>query len=74
MLAGGIVLPVAICVVAGVGILLTAMGDLSGGAVLKWIGAGIAILWVIDLVLLILLQGMHFLFGGPRNGDNGEEP
>lgn len=74
LLGGGIGLPVAICVVCGVGVMLAAMGDLSGGSVLKWIGAGFAILWVIDLVLLVLLQGLHFLFGGPKHGDNGEEP
>jgi hypothetical protein len=74
LLAGGIGLPVVICVVSGVGMMLAAMGDLAGGAVLKWIGASFAVLWVIDLVLLILLQGLHFLFGDSKDGDNGAEP
>ncbi len=64
LLVGALMLPVAISILFGLGRLLTAMGDLSGGTVLGWIALAAGILWSLDLVCLILVQGINSL------GDN----
>ena len=73
LLAGGVLFPIAICVVLGIGAMLTAMGDASGGAVLNRIGLAVAIILVLDLIVLLLFLGLHFLFSSPKNGDNTDE-
>jgi hypothetical protein len=47
-------LPMAIIVVLGVGYLLSAMGDASGGIVLDRIGLALGILWILDLIVLVI--------------------
>jgi hypothetical protein len=74
LLAGGVVLPIALCLIFGVGAMLAAMGDSSAAIVFNAISVAVAILWVLDLITLVLLLGLHFLFGGRKNGDNTEEP
>jgi hypothetical protein len=74
LLAIGALMPIAICIVLGVGALLSAMGDAAGGKVLNWISLALAILWVLDLVVLVLLQGLNSLFNNPPNDDSTEEP
>jgi len=61
LLACALLLPVAICVVLGVGSLLKAMGDLCGGAVLGRIALAGGILWFLDLVGLLLVLAIHSL-------------
>ncbi len=73
LLAAGILLPVAICIIFGVGAMLAAMGDLSGGAVLNRISLALSILWVLDLIALVLFQGLNFLFGSRKNSDPTDE-
>jgi hypothetical protein len=59
--AGGIILPIGICVTLGAAQLLSAMGDVAGGAVLGWIALGVGIFWVIDLLCLLLALGLAYL-------------
>jgi hypothetical protein len=64
MIVAAILLPVTISVVFGVASLLMKMGDSTGGGVLHRISLGFGILWAIDLICLILVQGIGSL-GGP---------
>jgi hypothetical protein len=61
LIVAAVVLPVAICVVAGVAALLTQMGDVAGGAVLNRIALAGGILWTIDLIGLVLVLGIAAL-------------
>jgi hypothetical protein len=54
LIAGVLLLPMAIIVVLGVGYLLSAMGDLSGGIVLGRIGLALGILWILQLIVLVV--------------------
>jgi hypothetical protein len=65
LLVAAIVLPIAICVVAGVAALLGGMGDDSGAGALRWIGLAGGILWVIDLVCMVVLLAISAIGGGP---------
>jgi hypothetical protein len=67
LLAGAVLLPIAICVVFGVGTLLSAMGDASGGAVLNRIGLAVAILWVFGLIVLMLFLSLNSLFSNQKD-------
>jgi hypothetical protein len=73
LLAGGVFFPIAICVIFGIGTLLTKMGDLSGGSVLSRISMALAILWILDLIALVLLQGLKSLPNNHKNGDDTDE-
>jgi hypothetical protein len=73
LLATGLVLPVAICIVLGVGTLLSAMGDSAGGLVLQRICLALAILWGIDLISLLIVQGVVFLVNDPKKTDNSDD-
>jgi len=67
LLAAACVFPLAIAVVLGVGRLLGAMQDESAASVLDRIALAIAILWAINLVCLVLAQGINAL-GPPDEG------
>jgi uncharacterized membrane protein required for colicin V production len=54
LIAGALLLPMAIIVVLGVGYLLSAMGDASGGIVLDRIGLALGILWILNLIVLVV--------------------
>lgn len=73
LLAGGILFPIAICVLFGVGAMLTAMGDASGGVVLNRISLAFAILWVLDLIALVLFLGLNFLFNSRKDSEPPDE-
>ncbi len=62
--AGAVLLPIVIAVLWGVSALLIAMGDSSGGGVVKCVALAAGILWVVDLVCLVLAQTLNSL-GGP---------
>jgi len=66
-----IVLPICICVLVALGGLLGAMGDEVGSRVLWRVSLAVGILWPIDLICLLLLQGISLLAGDdqtPRTG------
>ena len=71
LLATGLLLPVAICVILGLAGLLSATGDDVGAFVLGWIARGLGILWVLDLVFLLLIQAAATLL---TREDPPEEP
>ena len=55
------ILPVAIAIVLAVGRLLGAMQDAAAAAVLDRVALAIGILWAIDLVCLLVAQGINSL-------------
>lgn len=61
--AGALFLPISICVIAGVGTLLGALGDSSGAVVLGRTALGVSILWTIDLIGLIIALAINSLCG-----------
>jgi hypothetical protein len=65
LLVAAILLPIAICVVAGVAALLGGMGDASGAGALRWIALAGGILWGVDLVCLVVLLAISAIGGGP---------
>ena len=73
-ISGAIILPIAICLVLGAASLLSAMGDASGGGVMRWIALGGGIVWTLDLILLVIAIGMNSLSeadGEPDEEENG---
>jgi hypothetical protein len=60
------VLPIAIVVLAAVARLLAAMEDTSAAAVLDRVALAVGIIWTIDLVCLLVAQGINSL--GPPPG------
>ena len=67
-IAGAIIVPIAICLILAVASLLSAMGDTSGGGVLRWIALGCGIVWLLDLILLILALGVNALSEPDKDG------
>ncbi|OHB73500.1 MAG: hypothetical protein A2V70_19340 [Planctomycetes bacterium RBG_13_63_9] len=61
MIAGALGLPIAIAVLWGVSALLSAMDDLGGATVLRYLALAAGLLWAIDLIGLVLLQAVHAL-------------
>lgn len=61
LIAVALLLPVATIVVWALGKLLLAMGDLQGSIVLERIALGFMVTWLLDLVFLLLVQGLHLL-------------
>ena len=60
-----LVLPITISVLVAVSALLAAMGDTSGGVVLKYLALGCGLLWIVGLVCLVLVQGLLLLDSSP---------
>ena len=73
LLAGGVLFPITLGVVLGIGGVLKAMGDVAGSVVLNRIGLALGILWVLDLIALVLLQGLNNLISNHKNGDPTDE-
>jgi len=65
LIAGLVLLPIAVLVIWAFGVLLAAMGDAIGGGVLVRIALAGGILWAIDLIGLVLALGLNSL------GDDG---
>jgi hypothetical protein len=61
VMAGAIILPIAICLIMGAASLLAAMGDTIGGGVMRWIAFGCGIVWALDLILLVLVLSIKSL-------------
>jgi len=74
LLFAALLLPVAICVVLGVGHLLSTMDDKAAGTVLGHVALALGVLWIVDLILLLLLHALHTLSESdpPTNHDSGE--
>ncbi|MBN2477438.1 MAG: hypothetical protein JXB62_22725 [Pirellulales bacterium] len=71
LIAGVLVLPIAMCVIWGVSVLLVAMGDTSGGSALRYIALGGAMLWVVALISLVVVQGLNSLVDADSHEGEG---
>ncbi len=71
VVAALLVLPIAISVLVAVSALLVAMGDATGGVVVKYIALACGVVWVTGLIALVLLQGLHAACEAGRPGDTG---
>jgi hypothetical protein len=71
LIAGGVVTPIVLSVVLGLAVLLAAMGDETGGRVLHYVALAGGIFWIIDLVCLVLAQGLNSL--GSRVPEDPDE-
>ena len=67
LLAVALVLPIALAVILGVAALLGAMGDAIGARVLGWIGLGVGLVWIVDLVCLVMVQALGSLMDRPAD-------
>ncbi len=68
LIAGVLVLPIAICVIWAVSLLLGAMNDPLGPQVLRYIALAAGILLAVDLIGLVLVLGVNAL----ADRDEGE--
>jgi hypothetical protein len=59
LLAGTIILPIAICVILGIATLLATMGDHTGGSVLGYVALACGIVWVVNLICLVLALAIN---------------
>lgn len=72
LVAVALLLPIALVVILGTAALLGSMGDPTAGRVLGWIGLGLGIVWLVDLVALVILQALTSL--ADRGGNEPAEP
>lgn len=69
LIAAALLLPVAAVVIWAMAKVIGAMGDTQGGVVLERIALATVVAWVLDLVFLVLVQGLHLLtLGAPPDG------
>jgi hypothetical protein len=61
LVVAALVLPIAVAVVLGVARLLGAMQDAAGAGALDRIALGLGILWGVDLICLLTVQGINSL-------------
>jgi hypothetical protein len=54
LLFAALALPILMCILFGLGYLLSALGDLEGAAVVVRVNLVVAVLWVFDLILLVV--------------------
>ena len=70
LVAIGCVLPLAIVIVLGTSRLLAAMQDAAAAMILDRIALGVAIVWSVDLLCLLLALGINTLGPPPGPGDS----
>ena len=61
LVAGALVLPITICVIWAVSLLLGEMDDPVGERVLKYVALAAGILLTVNLICLVLIQGLNSL-------------
>jgi hypothetical protein len=66
LIAVALVLPIVTLILLGTSRLLSAMDDQAGAGVLDRLALAAGVLWAIDLVVLVIVQGLHTL-GPPHN-------
>ncbi len=54
LLFGATALPILMCILFGLGYLLSALNDAQAAAVVVRVNLALAVLWVFDLILLVL--------------------
>ena len=73
LLAGFVLMPIAVLVIWAMGTLLGTMGDSIGGAVLLRIALAGGILWTIDLLGLVLAVALNSLADDDPPGEDSAE-
>ena len=74
LLLVAIVLSMLMCLLFGLGYLLTALDDVPGAAVVVRVNLVLAVLWVFDVLLLIIALALGSLVdGATRTADPAEE-
>lgn len=53
--AAAVILPVAVCLLAGTSVLLGGMGDAPAKSALGWVALAVGLLWVLSFVALVLV-------------------
>lgn len=54
LLLVALLLPIALCVVLGLAQLLAALQDAAGARAVRYAALGLAVVWVVDLIVLLL--------------------
>lgn len=70
LLIGALLLPIVILVLVGLARLFAAMGDERGATAVDYVALGVAVVWVVDLIALVLAQALHLL----QAPDEPDEP
>ena len=73
LLAGVLLLPIAILLVVAVAGLLSGMQDAAGAWVMNRVALGLGIVWVLGLIALLLALAVHSL-ADSSSADRGEPP
>jgi ABC-type transport system involved in multi-copper enzyme maturation permease subunit len=74
LLVAAIALPILMCLLFGLGYLLSAVGDEEGSAVVIRTALVVAVLWVFDVLLLVIAVGLGtVLEGSTRRTETTEE-
>lgn len=73
VVAGLLLVPIAILLVLGTASLLTAMQDAAGAVVLQRIGLALGLIWVLGLIALVLMLGANALGAGDDPSSRGED-
>jgi hypothetical protein len=71
LLFPAIALPILICLLVGLGHLLSALGDADGSLVVGRVNLALAVFWVFDVLLLIIALALGLLL---QDGVRGHTP
>lgn len=71
LLLVALLLPIALCVVLGLAQLLAALQDEAGARAVRYAAMGLAVVWVVDLIVLLLTHVVVTLDGAERR-EGGE--
>ena len=69
LVVAALLLPITICVVAGTGKLLQALNDEAGAGFCTRTAVGLGVLWVINLIVLAIVQGINGMSDPPDTDD-----
>ncbi len=59
LVVGAVFLPIVVSTLWAVGLLLAAMDDRGGAMVVEQVSLAVRVLWIVDLVLLVVVEGIH---------------
>jgi len=68
-LGAALILPIVIVVLGGIARLLFAMSDESGAIIVDRVVLAVAVLWLVDLVLLVIVQALTSVLPDPPRRD-----
>ncbi|HEX7449679.1 MAG TPA: hypothetical protein VF306_19125 [Pirellulales bacterium] len=73
VIAGVLLLPIAILLVLGTASLLAAMQDAAGAVVLQRVGLALGLVWLLGLIALIVLLGVNALATDNERQGRGDD-